>query len=93
MNVIWKYVIPSEPECIILMPKDAEILTVQPQGHEICMWVLVDPSNEKTSRHFAIYGTGHEVDRQVNMYKEHDLRYIATFQVPPYVFHIFERMW
>jgi hypothetical protein len=40
-KVTWKYVIGSEP---VSMPKGAEILSVQEQRDEICVWALVDPS-------------------------------------------------
>jgi hypothetical protein len=86
---IWKYTI--EPNEIMLeMPKDAQILTVQNQNEEPCIWALVNPENEKESRHFELYGTGHDIHYDMGI----ERKYINTFQLMggAFVYHLFERI-
>ncbi len=88
---IWKYVI--NPSILTIeMPKDAEILTVQQQNGEACIWALVNPDAEKEERVFEIFGTGHNI--LLGDYNEIRRRYINTFQLNggALVFHLFERV-
>ena len=72
------------------IPKDAEILTVQRQKENACIWVLVNPDDPKESRHFEIYGTGHSIYFDMGI----ERKYIGTFQTfdGDFVFHVFERI-
>ncbi len=80
---IWKYKL--SPNCDIIMPVNAEILTVQVQRDEPKLWVRVTPTNELETRHFEIYGTRHKITKD-------NLKYISTFQINngTFVFHVFE---
>lgn len=70
------------------MPEGAEILSVQTQDEQPCLWALVDPNAKKENRMFCVYGVG----REVNM--DDTLEFIGTYQLQgisgTLVFHIFE---
>lgn len=70
----------------ILMPAGAQLLCVQPQGFDVCLWAKVDPEARNETRRVVIVGTGHELPT----YGE--LKYINTFMVEDgaLVFHAFE---
>lgn len=79
---IWKYAL-DVGHSIIAMPAGAQVLTVQMQNGSPQLWALVDPTAKKKQRHFRVVGTGHEFDPT-------GCEYVATFQVPGLVFHVFE---
>jgi hypothetical protein len=83
MKTIWKFELPKQGK--ILMPKGAEILTVQTQNEIPCIWAVVNPDADKEERTFVIYGTGFE-------FQLIDYKYIGTFQMHSHglVFHVFE---
>lgn len=83
MKTIWKFTATE----IVDMPEGAEILTVQMQGEDICLWAKVDPTTGSwTKRRFLCLGTGHEIP-------DENLKYIGTIQtVDRFVWHIFERL-
>jgi len=85
MKKIFKYKLMITGLQTVVMPKDAEILSVQVQYNDICIWALVDPKNELIERGFNIFGTGHEIPETVG-------KYIGTFQIDDgrLVFHLFE---
>lgn len=86
MFSIWKY--PLSPREIqdISMPEGAEILTVQNQNENICIWAKVDPNAPKVLRTFAVYGTGWDIVTNASM------EYIGTVQLSrgEFVYHVFE---
>lgn len=87
-RTVWKYVLDraSNP---VRMPTEAQILTVAAQGHDLCMWALVTPSNATETRALEVYGTGQPIPNGL------DLEYLgsAHFSDPtPLVFHIFEHV-
>lgn len=85
MLTIHKYEL--EPGAnVVLMPRDAQVLTVQVQRRVPCMWAKVDPTQPTEPRTFAIYGTGHDVPADPR------LRYVGTFQQAEgaLVWHVFE---
>ena len=86
MRVIWKYSlsIEREAEYTVLMPRQAEILTVQAQNDNICLWALVedDPDYPTEVRHFSIVVTGSSPE---------DAKYIGTVQLEG-VWHVFEEL-
>lgn len=86
---IWKFIVTPDG-APIKMPKGAEILTVQSQGEQACVWALVDPNNEMEERYFEVYGTGHNIHYDMGINR----KYINTFQLKggSLVFHLFERV-
>lgn len=90
-RTIWKYKLFDNGliRSFLTMPIGAEILTVQRQGNDACIWALVDPDeNVLVDRHFVTYGTGHKI--LVPSGKE--LKYVGTFQFDygQHIFHTFE---
>lgn len=81
--VIWKWEISIG--YTVMMPADAQILTVQMQGQSACIWALCDRNAELKERHLAIYATGQELPEEPG-------EYIGTFQAHggALVFHVFE---
>ena len=81
--VVYKYTFHGGISNVFDMPKGAEVLTVQEQHGNICMWARVDPKRETERRLFRIVGTGD--DRA-------DGEYVGTVQMcgGDFVFHIFE---
>lgn len=85
MKTIWKYPLEITDEQVVAMPNDAEILTVQMQGSELCLWAVVEDTNPKEPRTICIIGTGNP------MPDERFLIYIGTAQMGPLVWHVFEK--
>ncbi len=83
---IWKYQIPVKDEFKIEMPSGAQVLTVDTQSNQPCIWVMVDPNALEEFRPFRLVGTGHPCnDVSAD-------QYIGTFQVSggALVFHLFD---
>lgn len=79
---VWKYEMLGQ-SMSILLPKGAEFLSVELQGERPVMWFRVSPDEEfKIMRQFEIIGTGQDIST--------DHAYRGTFQMPPYVWHLFE---
>lgn len=90
---IWKYGIKKTDWQEIIMPAGAEILTVQWQNDEPCIWALVNPIEQRNeTRIFEIFGTGQNLPHDMGV----ERKYINTIQLNEYqlplVFHIFERI-
>ena len=88
MRTIYKYQLDLVVTQVVMLPKGAEILTVQKQFRSLgtetmCMWALVDPDAKAEPRTIFIQGTGFEIHADFK-------RYIATVQDGPYVWHVFE---
>ena len=68
------------------MPEGAQVLTVQMQHGEACMWAKVDPSKPLEVRVFHVYGTGHEMPNDPLFI------YVGTFQMAngAFVWHVFD---
>lgn len=86
---IWKFEVPLTDEILIKIPKGGKILSLQLQRQKPCIWVLVNPLNEKESRMFEWYVTGGTL--AINEKSAHI--YIGTCQLfdGDYVLHLFER--
>lgn len=86
MKTIWKYKLEGTDIQTIEIPQNAQILTVQEQKGEICMWCLVNTYNGMISKTIRIIGTGHEIEENFKGV------YIDTFQLAngSLVFHVFE---
>ena len=67
------------------IPRGARFLSVQVQDGAANMWFLVDTERPLETRHFVVYGTGHEIKIPKNF-----LKHLGTFQFPGLVFHAFE---
>jgi len=85
MKTIWKWTL--NPETTIDMPCGAELLAVQVQHGEPCLWALVSPSSAKCRRTFRVYGTGHDMPDEPG-------QHVGTFQLldGAMVFHVFETL-
>lgn len=90
MKKVFKFVLPHQARPVVKMQKGAQILSVQIQMEQICIWALVDPSAEMEDRSFSVIGTGHEI------FDPHetgwDLKYLDSVQLQggAFVFHVFE---
>ena len=87
MKTIYKYPIYPADYVEVEMPAGAEILTVQLQRNQLCLWALVDSAAPVRKCRFRIAGTGHPLDDEVVASK-----YVGTFQLNDgqFVFHVFQ---
>jgi hypothetical protein len=89
MKEIWKFELePQTGEQILDMPSGAQILTVQTQGENICLWAEVDSSEiylPKEKRTFIVHFTGVSYTRKCDSY-------MGTCTVDHFMFHVFERL-
>lgn len=85
---IWKFKLKITDDQFIEVPVGAQLLTVQMQGDDCCVWVLCKEDAHNELRRIAIYGTG-------NPMPENPGNYLATFQLygGSMVFHAFDRTW
>lgn len=85
MISIWKFPLVTIDQQTIQMPVGAEILTVQIQAGEPCLWARVDTEQLVEPRNIAIHGTGHEVPDTTR-------KHIGTYQMADgdLIFHVFE---
>jgi len=72
----------------IEMPAYSEILSIQVQNENPCIWALVESKNETVKRTFETYGTGQHI-KEISHRKRN---YIGTYQIETnqLVFHCFE---
>lgn len=84
MKTIFKYSFPHTTESFgISLPKGAEIVHVEQQRGEYCMWAIVDTNNELEVRRFEIVGTGQAIPASSV--------YVRTWQIGSlFVWHLFE---
>ena len=75
MKTIYKYPVQIENEQIIIMPRNAKLLTIQCQHNKPMLWALVDTAEPLEERRIRIAGTGHDC-RHVQSGV-----HIATFQM------------
>lgn len=59
MRTIWKHPLMIADAQTIMVPRGADLLTVQYQGSVPTLWMLVDPDAPKVHRTLVIVGTGH----------------------------------
>lgn len=85
-KTIWKYPLEITDKQQILMPKGAELLSLQAQDGNPKIWVLVNPEQKETDKFdIYMYGTGHLIDGQAMKNRA----FLGTFQHGPLVFHVF----
>lgn len=83
-NTIWKFEFRIDDEVTLSMPRGAHILHAGMQGQTPCVWALVDSKAPKVERFFRVFGTGNPLCGEGRM------KHIASFQAPPFVWHLFE---
>ena len=90
MKTIYKYILTAKGSQKIPMPMNAEILSIQNQNEQICIWAIVDPKEEKELRHFEIFGTGHPLNYKTGG----EATFIGTVQMSSgsLVLHVFEKV-
>jgi hypothetical protein len=83
-KTVYKYSLRVDDEQVVLLPRDAELLTIQVQHGQPVLWALVDPTRIEEPRKISIRGTGHDAPGVG--------RYISTFQMygGELAFHAFE---
>lgn len=87
MKTIYKYKIETTDSQVLLLPKEAEILTVQIQNGEPHLWAMIDTDKDETDpRVIEIFGTGNPIP-------DGNRRYISSYQLRDgrLIFHVFER--
>ncbi len=79
MEAIYKY-----PVRVQGLPFGYEILHVEQQNDETFIWAKVDtdPTVIEVPVSFTVLGTGEPIPD--------NMKYIATWQKPPFVWHLFE---
>ena len=91
MKKIYKYPLEMTDTQFVYLSLGAEILTVQMQGNQLCLWAMVNtlPDAIKKNRRIEIVGTGNSVPIG-------DLKYISTFQMfqdwGTLTYHVFENI-
>ena len=85
MKTIYEYPFDIRDEFTLEMPAGAEVLTAQTQGDHAYLWASVNPATSApvTQHTFRLFGTG-------QYFSEVGVKYISTFQQPPFVWHLFE---
>lgn len=88
-RAVFKVVLALTDDQTVDMRKHAEILTVQMQQGNLCVWFECDPNMPKERRRFAVVGIWH-VFEDTAMQK-----YIGTIQIfgGDLIFHVYERSW
>ena len=84
MKKVFKYILRRQIE----MPKGAEILHVDNQREQFCLWALVDLEQETEKRNFAIVKTGNGFT--MDALARFDYIGAALFDNGNLVFHAFE---
>lgn len=86
MKTIYKYPFPIDDKFTINLPVGAVVLAAQMQGQQPCLWAEVDTDRPVLPRAFRLFGTGHPMPSG----PADDLRFAATFQMGPFVWHLYE---
>jgi len=61
MKVIYKYPLEITDTQAVNMPHGAQLLSVQKQNGELCLWALVDTAQPTAPRQIVIVGTGNPI--------------------------------
>lgn len=86
MKTIYKYPLYIMDEQTVLLPDNAQPLSVQIQNGELYMWALVDSQSASNPRRVRIFGTGNHVVLDGNW------QFVATVQERMFVWHVFVEM-
>lgn len=88
MIAVWKYPLHLQDEVQELMvPAGADLIHVGEQNGSPRLWFLVDTKKPKMKRTFRVYGTGHEINGQLES-MSHVGTTVARFG--GWVGHVFE---
>jgi len=88
VNAIYKYAVPvRSDEISIVMPRGAQILSMQKQRDGLYLWALVDTEVVQCLRKLRLCGTGYEVAAFGPPLGPH----IATTQQGDFVWHFFDQ--
>lgn len=70
------------------LPEGAELLCAREQHNQVCVWYKCDPNAEQTDRKIVVFGTGHEIPKDL----ARRLKYLGTAMLEggSLVFHVFE---
>ncbi len=83
MKAIWKYRLEVTDIQILKIPAGARPLSVAMHYEKLCVWMLVDPSEQVViNRVFSIVGTGHPAYCA-------DETFVGTVLDGPLVWHVF----
>ena len=85
MKKVFKYKLEILDYQEIELPIDSQILSVQMQHKQLCLWALVNPSNPKQIKTIRVAGTGHPII-------DTNLKFIGTVQQLKghLIWHVFE---
>ncbi len=81
MRTVYKYPILMEGSTLVL-PDDAVVVHVGMQNL-VTIWVELDKEAPVTPRHFAVFGTGHQIPDGWS--------HCGTFFDGPFVWHVYEQ--
>jgi hypothetical protein len=92
MKMIWKFPLVEMASQEVKMPEGAQILAVQGQAGQGCLWALVDPFAPKVPRMFHVVATGERLPDAVDK-----MQHCGTYQLyqlhgGALVFHVFEEV-
>lgn len=84
-KTIWKFPILVHDEQDIVMPQGADILWVDNQQGQPCIWAQVDPDAPRAPKRIRIFGTGDPMPDELG-------DYVGTFMMKDgaLVFHLYE---
>ena len=88
MKVIHKQILDLTPIQTLSLPADSEILSIQNQNENICVWYMFSHDYPKKDRIFHLFGTGHrEIPNDLDL----KLKHLASVQMSQgqFVWHIF----
>lgn len=74
-KMVFKYQLPIKDTFTLDIPAGADILAVQIQHENPCLWALVEKDAPPVTRHFACVGTGQPVPTVIDKHN-----YIGTVQ-------------
>jgi len=95
MKQIWKFKLEITDEQIIDLPKSAKLLTIQMQGENPVLWVIVKDGIVpycKRQRKFVTFGTGITLPERGLPPSYRMRKYIGTYQKDGFVGHVFEEI-
>lgn len=80
---IWKYKLELTDVQFLKMPYRNQILSIQRQDEQICMWALVDEKDiDLINKKITIIGTGNDIGEGPGLF-------IGTVQSNGFVWHVF----
>ena len=88
MKTIYKYELQILDEQQVIIPKGANILSVQVQDNKLYFYTLVDTDKEYTVETFLVLGTGNPIEYDI----EKDYKHVGTVQQRSFVWHVFMKV-